>query len=65
MLHDEVLVTTRHKEKIIPAHELRQFFENKLETDYFFKQKSIERASIHPNVKLIERILDRDEANKD
>uniref|UniRef100_A0A7S3CJR8 Uncharacterized protein n=1 Tax=Strombidium rassoulzadegani TaxID=1082188 RepID=A0A7S3CJR8_9SPIT len=65
LLQNEVPVFTIFKETIDEPHVLRKFFDTKLETDYFYKQKSIQKASYHPNVKLIHNILDRDEQNLD
>ena len=57
--------TTIYKEYTEEPHVLRAFFEDKIERDYFFKSKAIEKASSHPNVKMIHNILDRDEATMD
>ena len=54
-------MTTIFKENIDGPIEMRAFMEEKLEKDYFFKSKTIEKASLHPNVKTIKHILDRDE----
>lgn len=54
-------MTTIFKENIDDPIVMRAFMEEKLEKDYFFKSKTIEKASIHPNIKKIAHILDRDE----
>lgn len=65
MLHKEVPVTHLYCKKETDPKELRKFFDDRLENDYFFKDKTIEKAPEHPKMDRIRNILERDEESMD
>jgi len=65
VLHGEVPVTQVYQMKEADPKELRRFFDDRIENDYFFKDKTIEKAPVHPRVRSIKNILERDEESMD
>lgn len=65
MLHNEVSVGHLYCKNETDPKELREFFDDRIENDYFFKDKTIEKAPKHENVRRIKNIQERDEESMD